>query len=58
MAIQNPPLTDNSALNYVLLEIIRQVNNDEQRLLQLIDQIKTSADFVELQERVSTGRQV
>lgn len=56
MAIQNPPLTDNSALNYVLLEIIRQVNNDEQRLLQLIDQIKTSADFVELQERVSTGR--
>ncbi len=56
MAIQNPPLTDNSALNYALLEIIRQVNNNEQRLLQLVDQIKTSADFAELQERVSTER--
>lgn len=56
MAIQNPPLTNDSSLNYALLEIIRQVNNEEQRLLQLIDQIKTSADFAELQARVSTER--
>ena len=56
MAIQNPPLTEDKTLNFALLELVREVNNSEQRLLKLINQIKTSADFAELQERISTER--
>jgi hypothetical protein len=52
MAIQNPPLTDNPTLNFALLELIREVNNSEQRLLRLVDQIKTSTDFADLQAKV------
>jgi hypothetical protein len=53
MAIQNPPLTDNPTLNFALLELVREVNNSEQRLLTLINQIKTSTDFADLQAKVN-----
>lgn len=54
MSIQNPPLTEDRTLNFALLELVREVNNSEQRLLKLIDQIKTASDFADLQAKVNT----
>jgi len=53
MAIQNPPITKDSTLNFALLEIIRELNSSEQRLLKLISQIKSATDFVDLQNKVN-----
>jgi len=50
--INNPPLTDNSTLNMVLLEIIREVNLIEQRQLKLLADIRASTNFADLQSRI------
>ena len=50
--INNPPLTDNSTLNMVLLEIIREVNLIEQRQLKLLADIRASTNFADLQVRI------
>ena len=52
MAIQNPPLTQDKTLNFALLELVREVNTSEQRLLKLIETIKTASDFADLQARI------
>jgi hypothetical protein len=52
MAIQNPPLTDDSNLNFTLLELITLVNNLEQKNLTLIENIRTSTDFAQLKTKV------
>ena len=52
MAINNPPLTDNSTLNMVLLEVIREVNLLEQRQLKLLEDIRQATNFADLQVRI------
>jgi len=52
MAINNPPLTDNSTLNVVLLEVVREINLIEQRQLQLLADIRASTSFADLQTRI------
>ncbi len=52
MAINNPPLTDNSTLNLILLEVIREVNLIEQRQLKLLSDIRASSNFADLKIRI------
>lgn len=52
MAINNPPLTDNSTLNMILLEVIREVNLLEQRQLKLLQDIRQATSFADLQVRI------
>ena len=52
MPINNPPLTDNSTLNLVLLEVVREVNLLEQRQLKLLEDIRAATDFADLQTRI------
>jgi len=52
MAINNPPLTDNSTLNMSLLELIREVNLLEQKQLKLYEDIRKSTDFADLKIRI------
>jgi len=52
MAINNPPLTDNSTLNIVLLEDVREINLIEQRQLKLLADIRASTSFADLQIRI------
>ncbi len=52
MAINNPPLTDNSTLNIVLLEVVREINLIEQRQLKLLADIRASTSFADLQIRI------
>ncbi len=52
MPINNPPLTDNSTLNIVLLELVRQVNFLEQSQLKLLADIRASSNFADLQARI------
>jgi len=54
MAIQNPPITNDSSLNFILLELIRLVNDLESKNLRLINDIKEADDFADLQEKVKT----
>lgn len=52
MAIQNPPITENEALDFTLLELIRLINNLEQKNLKLINDISTATNFADLQTKV------
>jgi hypothetical protein len=52
MAINNPPLTDNSTLNMVLLEVVREVNLIEQRQLKLLADIRAASNFADLKIRI------
>jgi len=52
MAINNPPLTENSTLNMVLLEVIREINLLEQRQLKLLSDIRASSNFADLKVRI------
>jgi hypothetical protein len=52
MAIQNPPITDNSTLNNALLEIINESNRAERKLVDLIIAIDTATSFTDLQDKV------
>ena len=54
MAIQNPPITDNSSLDFTLLELIRLINDLESKNLKLINDIKTATNFADLQTKVNT----
>lgn len=54
MAIQNPPITDDSALNFTLLELVVLINDLESKNLKLINDIKEADDFADLQEKVKT----
>jgi len=53
MAINNPPLTDNSTLNMALLEVIKEINLLEQKHLKLLADIKASSNFADLQTRIN-----
>ena len=52
MAIQNPPITDNPSLNFSLLELIRLLNDLENKNLILVNSIKAATDFADLQARI------
>jgi hypothetical protein len=52
MAIQNPPITENSTLDFVLFEMVRQINELEQKNLKLLADIKSASDFADLQTKV------
>jgi|TARA_R110000803_G_scaffold59908_1_gene118909 hypothetical protein len=52
MAINNPPLTENSTLNMSLLEMIREINLLEQRQLKLYEDIRKATSFADLQIRI------
>ena len=52
MAINNPPLTDNSTLNMILLEVVREINLIEQRQLKLYEDIRLATDFADLKIRI------
>ena len=52
MAIQNPPLVEDTDLNFTLLEIITLINSLEQKNLKLINDISTATNFANLQTKV------
>jgi len=53
MAIQIPPVTDNAALDFTLLELINLLNSLEQKNLKLINDISTATNFADLQTKVN-----
>jgi|TARA_R110000751_G_scaffold37153_4_gene90293 hypothetical protein len=52
MAINNPPITENSTLNLTLLEMVRQINILEQAQLKLLTDIRLATNFADLQVRI------
>jgi len=52
MAIQNPPLVEDTDLNFTLLEIVNLINSLEQKNLKLINDIRTATSFTDLQTKV------
>jgi len=54
MPIQNPPITENSSLDFTLLELIRLINDLESKNIKLINDIKDATDFADLQTKVDT----
>jgi hypothetical protein len=54
MAISNPPITDDPNLNFILFEIIRELNEQKQNYNRLLQDIRESATFAELQARIDT----
>lgn len=52
MAIQNPPISDNTSVDFTLLELITLVNSLEQKNLKLINDIRTATNFADLQTKV------
>lgn len=52
MAIQNPPISDNTSVDFILLELITLVNSLEQKNLKLINDIRTATNFADLQTKV------
>ena len=54
MSIQNPPITENPSLDFTLLELIRLINDLENKNLKLINDIKTATNIADLQTKVNT----
>jgi len=52
MAIQNPPITEDITLNFILLEMINQVNELEQKNLKLLADIEAASNFADLKVKV------
>jgi hypothetical protein len=52
MAINNPPLTDNSTLNMSLLEIVTEINLLQQQNVKLLADIRAATDFANLKVRI------
>ena len=52
MAINNPPLTDNSTLNLTLLELVTEVNLLQQQNARLLDDIRKATNFADLKIRI------
>jgi hypothetical protein len=52
MAINNPPLTENSTLNMSLLEIVTEINLLQQQNVKLLADIRAATDFADLKVRI------
>tara|TARA_S200002703_G_scaffold18981_1_gene15478 strand:- start:10 stop:177 length:168 start_codon:yes stop_codon:yes gene_type:complete len=53
MSIQNPPITEEPALDFTLLEMVRLLNDLEQQNIKLLKDIRESTDFADLQSKVN-----
>ena len=53
MAINNPPLTDNSTLNMSLLEIVTELNLLQQQNVKLLADIRNATNFADLKIRIA-----
>jgi hypothetical protein len=53
MSIQNPPLTQDSSLDFTLLEMVRLLNDLEQQNIKLFKDIRESTNFADLQSKVN-----
>jgi len=53
MAIQNPPITEDSALNFTLFELISLINQLQSENTALIKDIKAATNFADLQAKVN-----
>jgi hypothetical protein len=53
MAIQQPPITEDSSLNFTLLELINLINKLESDNVALIKDIKAATNFADLQAKVN-----
>ncbi len=53
MSVQNPPITDQPALDFTLLEMVRLLNDLEQQNLKLLKDIRESTNFADLQSKVN-----
>ena len=47
-----PPVTDDSALNFTLSKLTEQVNRQETQIREILTAIQNATDFADLQERV------
>ena len=52
MAISNPPQTDDPNINFILLEIIKEVNLRQEEHLRLLADIRAASDLADLKERI------
>tara|TARA_R110000824_G_scaffold166319_2_gene343106 strand:- start:443 stop:610 length:168 start_codon:yes stop_codon:yes gene_type:complete len=52
MAILNAPLTNDSALDYTLFELVREVNILQEQNLKLLQDIRNATDFADLKVRI------
>ena len=53
MAVQNPPISDEPALDFTLLEMVRLLNDLEQQNIKLLKDIRESTNFADLQSKVN-----
>ena len=53
MPVQNPPITKESALDFTLLEMVKLINDLEQKNNILIRNIRESTNFADLQAKVN-----
>ncbi len=54
MSVQNPPITEQPALDFTLLEMVRLLNDLEQQNIKLLKDIRESTNFADLQSKVNT----
>ena len=52
MAISNPPQTDDPNVNFILLEIIKELNLRPDEQLKLFADIRAASDLADLKERI------
>jgi|TARA_R100000541_G_scaffold56685_1_gene66240 hypothetical protein len=52
MAILNAPLTNDSALDYTLFELVREVNILQEQNLKLLQDIRSATNFADLKVRI------
>ena len=52
MALLEPPVTDDSALNFTLSKLTEQVNRQEVQIRAILTAIQNATDLADLQERV------
>tara|TARA_B100000287_G_scaffold433119_1_gene494053 strand:- start:2426 stop:2596 length:171 start_codon:yes stop_codon:yes gene_type:complete len=50
--ISNPPQTEDPNLNFILLEIIRELNLTQENHLKLLADIRAASDLADLKERI------
>ena len=53
MSVQNPPITEQPALDFTLLEMVRLLNDLEQQNIKLLKAVKESTNFADLQSKVN-----
>jgi len=52
MALLEPPVTDNSNLNFSLSNLTSQVNNQEDKIREILNAIQNASSLADLKERL------